>query len=29
LQVIADVPARGDLDAIGEPKAESRCRFET
>ncbi|MBI4608202.1 MAG: ABC transporter substrate-binding protein [Candidatus Rokubacteria bacterium] len=27
-EVVAEVPARGDLDAIGEPKGESRCRFD-
>jgi len=27
-EVVAEVPARGDPDLIGEPKAESRCRFE-
>lgn len=27
-EVVAEVPARGDLDIIGEPKGESRCRFE-
>jgi branched-chain amino acid transport system substrate-binding protein len=28
LEVIAEVP-KGDLDAIGPPRAESRCRFQT
>ena len=27
VEVVAEVPTRGDLDVIGEPKGESPCRF--